>query len=37
MDDVYRRKDSMKRFCKCLGEHAVINFQKNKMMLLTNE
>ena len=37
MDDVCRRKDCMKRFRKCLGEHAIINFQKNKMMLITNE
>ena len=37
--DVYRGKDCMKKFCKCLREHAmkIINFKKKKMKLLTKE
>ena len=39
MDDVYRGKDCMKKFCKFLREHAVkvINTKKKKMKLLTKE
>ena len=37
--DIYKGKDCMKRFCECFREHAmeVINFEKKKMKLLTNE
>ena len=37
--DVYRGKDCVKKFCESLREHAmyIINFEKTKMKLLTNE
>ena len=37
--DVYRGKDCMKKFCEFSREHAmkIINFEKNKMKLLTEE
>ena len=37
--NVYRGKDCMKKFCECLKKHArrIINFEKQKMKLLTNE
>ena len=37
--DVYRGKDSMKKFCESLREHAMemINFKKKKLKLLTKE
>ena len=37
--DVYRGKDSMKKFCESLREHAMktINFKKKQMKLLTKE
>ena len=37
--DIYRRKDCMKKFCEYLREHTmkIINFEKKKMILLTNE
>ena len=38
-NDVSRGKDSMKKFCEYLREHAIkmINFKKKKMKLLTTE
>ena len=38
-NDVYRGKDSMKKFCEHLKEHAmkIINFNKKKIKLLTKE
>ena len=37
--DVYRGKVYMAKFCESLREHTmkIINFKKQKMMLLTNE
>ena len=37
--DVYRGKDSMKKFCESLRERAmkIINFKKKKMTLITKE
>ena len=37
--DVYRVKDSMKKFCESLRERAmkIINFKKKKMTLITKE
>ena len=37
--NVYRRKDSIKKFCEFLRKHAmkIINFKKKKMKLLTKE
>ena len=37
--DVYRGKDSMKKFCESLRERAmkIINFKKIKMTLLTKQ
>ena len=37
--DVYRVKDSMKKFCESLRERAmkIINFKKKKMALITKE
>ena len=37
--DVYRGENFMKKFCECLKKHAgrMINFEKKKMKLLTNE
>ena len=37
--DIYRGEDYMKRFCEFLWEHKVkiINFEKRKMIPLTNE
>ena len=37
--DVYRSEDCMKKFCESLREHVIkiINFEKKKMISLTNE
>ena len=37
--DVYRGEDCMKKFCEFLRKHTmkIINFEKKKMILLTNK